>query len=52
MPTWDVELRGTITLDIKYLECDAETEAEVRQACAAEMPNLRGWRTTNVQTQN
>lgn len=41
MRTWLVELRGTITRDVKYMEADAESEAEVREACAAEFPSYR-----------
>lgn len=41
MRTWDVELRGTITRDIKRYECDAETEAQVREICARDAPNYR-----------
>lgn len=41
MRTWLVELRGTITRDVKHMEADAESEAEVREACATEFPSYR-----------
>lgn len=41
MQTWDVELRGTITRDVRYMECDAESECDVRKACAEEYPTYR-----------
>lgn len=41
MQTWSIELSGTITRDIIWREVDAETEAEVRQICAKELPTYR-----------
>lgn len=41
MPTYQVELAGTITRDILWRELDAKDEAEARQICAAEMPTYR-----------
>lgn len=41
MQTWRIELSGTITRDIIWREVDAETEAEVREICAREMPMYR-----------
>lgn len=41
MPTWDVELRGTITRDIKRMECDALTAEDVSRICAEQMPSYR-----------
>jgi hypothetical protein len=39
--TFDVVLYGTITRDIRRMECDAENEADVRAACAKEFPTYR-----------
>lgn len=41
MQTWSIELSGTITRDIIWREVDAETEQEVREICAREMPMYR-----------
>lgn len=41
MPTYNIELRGTITRDIIWREVDAKDETEVRQICAQEMPTYR-----------
>lgn len=41
MKTWVIELGGTFTRDIIWREVDAETEAEVREICAREMPYYR-----------
>lgn len=41
MRTWSIELGGTITRDIIWREVDAETEAEVREICAVELPTYR-----------
>jgi hypothetical protein len=39
--TWDIELRVTITRDVKRVECEAATADEVRAACAKQFPNYR-----------
>ena len=41
MPTYSIELSGTITRDIIWREVDAENEDEVRKICAQEMPYYR-----------
>lgn len=41
MQTWNIELSGTITRDIIWREVDAETEQEVREICARELPTYR-----------
>lgn len=41
MNTYKVELFGTITRDIKWVECGAADEDEARQICAHEMPLYR-----------
>lgn len=41
MKTFRLELAGTITRDIVWRECDAETEAEAREIVAREMPTYR-----------
>jgi hypothetical protein len=38
---WNVELRGTITRDIRRHEVDAETEAEARKLSAQFWPGYR-----------
>lgn len=43
MPLYIVELRGTITRDIRHLECDADDEDEVRRITAYEMPTHKVW---------
>ena len=41
MNTYEVELYGTITRDIKHVEVEADDEDSVRAACAREMPAYR-----------
>lgn len=41
MRTWSIELGGTITRDIIWRETEAETEQEVREICARELPSYR-----------
>jgi hypothetical protein len=41
MQTWSIELSGTITRDIIWREVEAETEQEVREICARELPTYR-----------
>ena len=41
MKTYRVELGGTITRDIIWRECDAESIADVHRIAAIEMPTYR-----------
>ena len=41
MQVWRIELGGTVTRDILWREVDAETEQEVREICARELPTYR-----------
>jgi hypothetical protein len=41
MPTFKIELGGTITRDIIWRECEAADELEVRQICERELPYYR-----------
>jgi len=41
MKTYRLELAGTITRDIIWRECDAESEAEAREIAARELPTYR-----------
>ncbi len=43
MPRYIVELRGTITRDIRHMECDADDEDEVRSIATSEMPTHKVW---------
>lgn len=41
MPTYIIELRGTITRDIKWLEVEAQSEAEARAKAQATFQTYR-----------
>ena len=41
MDTFEIALYGTITRDIKYFECEAESEDQVREICARDAPTYR-----------
>lgn len=41
LPTFEIEMRGTITRDIQHFECDAKDEAEVRAIFTRLMPTYR-----------
>lgn len=41
MKTFEVVLYGTITRDIRRMECDAENEDDVRKACAEQFRTYR-----------
>ena len=41
MITWSIRMRDTITRDIRWIDIEAETEDDAKDAAMAEMPTYR-----------